>query len=156
MKVGRENQSELKVRAADALEHYEGILSTLKTRLISLLQRYAFVMFGKGLGLKVPKASKCESLQSERTSSLLYSHHFQEIVACVVRQEGATRQRKIVKRVSRALQIPKTQILKWLAEADSCTLYGHCDGIPTSLLLDSHLHCSYCSKIQFLDSRLAC
>jgi len=115
MKNDRKPQGQLQTLATEALMHYEGIMNDMKTQFLCLLKRYSFVTFGKGLGLKFPKAIK--STQPETATKggdLLYSQQFKRVVVYLIAREPETSQRRALKRLSRTLHISKFQLLSWL------------------------------------------
>ena len=122
MKDLSEDQREVKRLALKALEHYYGVMGALKRRTVALLQRYSFSKFGKGLGLKLPRAVK-PVLGPEH--DLLYSKPFRDMVTCVIRQSGPDKSRQTLKRLSRFLEIPKSTLISWCQGScpdNSCNL----------------------------------
>lgn len=111
-------QRQLQTLALEALEHYEGIMTDMKTKFLYLLKRYSFATCGKGLGLKFPKAIKPEQQETARNRrDLLYSQQFKRIVVYLIgREQETTNQRLALKRLSRTLHIPKLQLLSWLCD----------------------------------------
>lgn len=116
MKDLSEDQRELKEIAQRALLHYHTVLTAFKKRTVFLLQRYSFLKFGKGLGLKLPKPVKPvpEKLPED---DLCYSEHFRALVVCVIRQKGAGSAKVTIKQLSQFLEIPRTTISQWWVSA---------------------------------------